>query len=55
MEYTIVVQDNSDTFIKAVNKRINDGWKPQGGVAINPANQLLQAMIRTSLITKRKR
>lgn len=33
MEYTIIMNTNPKEFVKIVNKAIEKGWSPQGGIA----------------------
>lgn len=33
MEYIIVSEHDAETFIKSVNERLKEGWKPQGGIS----------------------
>jgi len=34
MEYIIIKEAHSEEFMKAVNRKILDGWVPQGGVTM---------------------
>ena len=33
MEYKVIENENIDFLVKDVNKAINDGWKPMGGIS----------------------
>ena len=47
MEYTVVFTKGYDDLIREVNQLISQGWKPQGGVAMDLGNfNFCQAMIR---------
>lgn len=49
MEYTVVQERLCEALIRAVNRMIEDGWEPQGGITMDsyPAERLwVQAMIR---------
>jgi hypothetical protein len=45
MEYKIIWNEDFDAFEDEVNQLIKEGWKPQGGVAID-ADFWYQAMVR---------
>lgn len=47
-EYTLVSEmSNGDKgFIKEVNKLINEGWEPLGGVCVHSHGYLKQAMVK---------
>ena len=46
MEYRIVVADCTDSLKEEVNRLINDGWIPQGGVCSFGEGYFCQAMIK---------
>lgn len=49
VEYKVVAEHNIDSLIEKVNKLIQEGWKPQGGIAARVVGlpvSLFQAMIR---------
>ena len=48
IEYVIVCSDEAEDLEKLVNSFIEDGWKPQGGLAIayNCGYSYRQAMVR---------
>lgn len=35
MKYCLVVEDDLDKFLHTVQKLIDAGWKPQGGIAVS--------------------
>lgn len=37
MEYTIIHDSDFNAFINAVNRRLENGWKVQGGLAVVPS------------------
>ena len=47
MKYIIIKASDSDQLTKEVQSRIDEGWKPQGGVCIDYASNYVfaQAMI----------
>lgn len=50
-EYTIVVEQQSNTFLIKTNELIRQGWQPQGGVSWyydseNKQGLMSQAMVR---------
>ncbi len=47
VEYTLVAGKDVPTMLANVNFLIQEGWKPQGGVAFSPDGSLFfQAMIK---------
>lgn len=49
MQYKVIVQLSAEDLVKAVNKAIADGWKPQGGVCLSVSERNIgyaQAMIK---------
>ena len=45
MVYAIVEKDNMEALVEAVQKMINNGWRPLGGVVID-RKHWYQAMVR---------
>ena len=48
MRYNIVYGDDMLDLITKVNKALNEGWKPQGGVYVDNYRCYYQAMILES-------
>jgi len=46
MEYTVLKETKLDRLITMVNQYINNGWRPQGGVAIDGYTNFYQAMVK---------
>ena len=49
MEYTVLKETTLDRLITMVNQYINNGWRPQGGVAIDGYTHFYQAMVKGAL------
>ncbi|HXI24225.1 MAG TPA: DUF1737 domain-containing protein [Pyrinomonadaceae bacterium] len=49
MKYTIVEGSNVKELVEKVNKAIQEGWKPQGGMACKGSDydRVYQAMVRS--------
>jgi hypothetical protein len=45
MEYQVVIDVTVHVLVKQVNSRIEQGWKPLGGVSVSSTGDFLQAMI----------
>lgn len=46
MEYTILKESTFDRLIITVSQYINNGWRPQGGVAVDGYTNFYQAMVK---------
>jgi hypothetical protein len=46
MEYIIVTGKFLEDLVKIVNKKIQEGYRPQGSVNIDPYSYFMQAMIK---------
>jgi len=49
MEYNLVIGTGSidkNGFMNAVNDMMKQGWRPQGGIVVTGAAELVQAMVR---------
>lgn len=46
MQYWIIKCVGHEALVQHVQQLINDGWRPQGGVAVEGTGAFLQAMVR---------
>lgn len=46
MTYEIALAMSSEELEEVVASMINDGFKPEGGLAISPSGQFAQAMVK---------
>ena len=46
IEYDVVVEYDLDVFIKAVNEKLKQGWKLQGGMATSWHDPFYQSIYR---------
>ena len=53
MKYILITNHSEEFFLKNVNDKISEGWKPQGGVSISrDRRQGLQGMIFSQALIK---
>ncbi|MDT4895533.1 MAG: hypothetical protein QOH25_610 [Acidobacteriota bacterium] len=46
MEYTVLKETTLERLMITVSQYINNGWRPQGGVAIDGYTNYYQAMVK---------